>query len=44
MDIEEMTALIAAELQDDVIGMVAKQGAVVTVSFSDGTERKVTVS
>ena len=38
-----MVALIRAELKDDVIAGVSYEGNVVTVEFTDGTERKITV-
>lgn len=44
MNIAEMVALLAAELKDDVIGMISQSGNVLTVTFTDGTERIITVA
>ncbi len=43
MTVEEMIALIRAELQDDIIGSISYEGNVVTVEFTDGTIRRITV-
>ena len=43
MSIEEMVALIRTELKDDVIGSISYEGNVITVEFTDGTIRTITV-
>ena len=43
MNIEEMVALLVAELKDDVIGTISQNGNVLTVTFTDGTQRMITV-
>ena len=43
MSIEEMVALIRTELKDDIIGSISYEGNVVTVEFTDGTVRMITV-
>lgn len=43
MTIEQMVALLMAELKDDIVGMVSAEGNVITVSFTDGESRKITV-
>ena len=40
----ELAALLQAELKDDVLGVVSREGNVITVVFGDGTTRTVTVS
>ena len=44
MTIDQMVALLIAELKDDIVGTVSAEGNVITVSFTDGKERKITVS
>ncbi len=43
MKIDELIALLAAELADDVVGTVSQEGNTLTVTFGDGTTRKITV-
>ena len=43
MSVEEMLALLVAEMKDDVIGTNSHSGNVLTVTFTDGTVRKITV-
>ena len=44
MDEEKLAALIAAELKNDIVGMVSREGKRVTISFPDGTTRTITVA
>lgn len=44
MSVEEMLALIVAELEDDIIGTISQNGNVLKVAFTDGTERIITVA
>ena len=44
MSIEQLVALLLTELNDDLVGMVSAEGNTLTLSFTDGTERKITVS
>lgn len=43
MNVADMVALLIAELKDDVIGTIFQNGNVLTVTFTDGTERIITV-
>ena len=43
MTIDQMVALLIAELKDDIVGTVSAKENVITVSFTDGEERKITV-
>ncbi len=43
MSIEELVALIRTELKDDIIGTISYVGNVITVEFTDGVTRTVTV-
>ncbi len=43
MKIEDLLALLIAELEDDVVGSVTREGNGLTVRFADGTERKIIV-
>ncbi len=43
MTIEDMLALLVASLKDDVLAEIEREGNVITVKFSDGTVRTVTV-
>ena len=43
MTIDQMVALLAAELKDDIVGTVSVRGNVIIVSFTDGEEREITV-
>ena len=44
MSVEEVIALLRACLKDDIIGMIATENNVLTLSFTDGTERTITVT
>ena len=44
MSVADMIALLLAELKDDVIGAVSHEGNTVTVEFTDGTVRTITVA
>lgn len=43
MKIQEMIALLVAELKDDVIGEIYVKNNVLTLTFSNGTIRKIIV-
>ena len=43
MTIEQMASLLVAELKDDIVGMISAEGNVITVAFTDGEERKITI-
>ena len=43
MTIDQMVALLVAELKEDIVGTVSAKGNVITVSFTDGEEREITV-
>ncbi len=43
MSVEELVALIRTELKDDVIGSISYEGNVITVEFTDGIVRTITV-
>lgn len=43
MTIEELTALLEAELRDDLNAEIHKEGGALKIVFSDGTVRTVTV-
>ncbi len=43
MSVEALVALIRTELKDDVIGSISYENNVVTVEFTDGTVRTITV-
>lgn len=43
MNVEELTALIMAELKDDIVGMISKEENTIVIQFGDGTERTITV-
>ena len=42
MSVEEIVALLVAELKDDVIGTVSHEGNTVKMEFTDGTVRTIT--
>ena len=44
MSIEQLIALLRAELEDDLVGMVSVEDDTLVLSFTDGTQRKITVS
>ena len=44
MNVEELIALLVAELKDDVKGAIVREGNTVKVVFGDGTTRTVTVA
>ncbi len=44
MSIEQLLALLRAELEDDLVGMVSVEKNTLIISFADGSERKITVS
>lgn len=44
MSIEQLVALLLAELKDDLVGIASAEGNTLTLSFPDGSERKITVS
>ena len=43
MNVTDMVALLVAELKDDIIGTISQNGNVLTIAFTDGTERTITV-
>ncbi len=43
MSIEEVVALLLAELKDDIIGTVSNEGDTITLAFTDGSELKIIV-
>ena len=43
MKIEEVLALLVAELKDDIIGEIFVEKNVLTLKFMDGVVRKITV-
>ena len=43
MKIEEVLALLVAELKDDIIGEIFVEKNILTLKFSDGTVRKIIV-
>ncbi len=44
MSIEQLVALLRAELEDDLVGMISAEGDTLTLSFADGSTRKISVS
>ena len=43
MTVADMVALLMTALKDDVIGTISHEGNTVTVEFTDGTIRTITV-
>ena len=44
MTVEQLVALIFSELEEDIVGTLKTEGNVITVLFTDGTERTITVA
>ena len=44
MNAQDLAALIAVALKEDIVGIISHEGNVVTVEFTDGVVRKIVVT
>lgn len=44
MTVEQLVSLILSGLEEDIIGTLRTEGNVITVLFTDGTERTIAIT
>lgn len=44
MKVEDLVSLLVAELKDDVMGTIRRDGDTIVLIFADGTKRTITVA